>query len=49
MMWHPEHRIAAGVRGWLESPASDVIAVDCLAVAGWAFVHGSQIVDVWST
>lgn len=46
---HPEHQIAPGVRGWLESPASDVIASDCLAVAGWAFVHGHQIVDVWST
>jgi len=46
---HPEHQIAPGVRGWLESPASDVIAVDCLAVAGWAFVQGSKIVDIWST
>jgi GT2 family glycosyltransferase/glycosyltransferase involved in cell wall biosynthesis len=46
---HHEHQIAPGVRGWLESPASDVIAVDCLAVAGWAFVHGSRIIDVWST
>ena len=46
---HPEHQIAPDIRGWLESPAADVIASDCLAVAGWAFVHGHQIVDVWST
>jgi GT2 family glycosyltransferase/glycosyltransferase involved in cell wall biosynthesis len=46
---HPEHQIAPGVRGWLESPATDVIASDCLAVAGWAFVDGVDIVDVWST
>src|SRR5687767_6433615 len=46
---HPEHRIAAGIRGWLESPAPDGLASDCLAVAGWAFVHGASIVDVWST
>src|SRR3989338_11991 len=46
---HPSHRISPGVRGWLESPASDVIASDCLAVAGWAFVEGVPIVDVWST
>src|SRR3954471_4768467 len=49
MQLHPEHQIAPDVRGWLESPASDVIASDCLTVAGWAFVHGHQIVDVWST
>ena len=46
---HPEHQIAPGIRGWLESPASSVIASDCLAVAGWAFVQGHEIVDVWST
>src|SRR5688572_25832866 len=44
-----EHQIAPGVRGWLESPAYDVIASDCLAVCGWAFADGIQIVDVWST
>jgi hypothetical protein len=49
MTAHPEHHIAPGVQGWLESPASNVVASDCLAVAGWAFVHGHQIVDVWST
>lgn len=49
MAGHPLHEIAPGVRGWLDSPASDVIASDCLAVAGWAFVEGVPIVDVWST
>jgi GT2 family glycosyltransferase len=49
MAGHPSHEIAPGVRGWLDSPASDVIASDCLSVAGWAFVEGAEIVDVWST
>lgn len=49
MAGHPSHEIAPGVRGWLDSPASDVIASDCLSVAGWAFVEGVAIVDVWST
>jgi GT2 family glycosyltransferase len=44
-----EHEIAPGVRGWLESPAHDVIASDCLSVCGWAFASGARIVDVWST
>jgi GT2 family glycosyltransferase len=44
-----EHQIVPGVQGWLESPASDVIASDCLAVCGWAFVSDARIVDVWST
>ncbi|HVH25116.1 MAG TPA: glycosyltransferase [Vicinamibacterales bacterium] len=44
-----EHHIAPGVRGWLESPASDVIASDCLVVCGWAYATDAQIIDVWST
>ena len=46
---HREHRIAAGIRGWLESPAPDGPASDCLTVSGWAFVRGSTIVGVWTT
>jgi GT2 family glycosyltransferase len=46
---HPEHRIAAGVRGWLESPGPDGPASDCLNVSGWAFVHSSTIAGVWAT
>jgi GT2 family glycosyltransferase len=49
MAGHPSHEIAPGVRGYLNSPESDVIASDCLSVAGWAFVEGVEIVDVWST
>ena len=46
---HPEHQIAPGIRGWLESPAPDGPASDCLTVSGWAFVRGSTIVGVWTT
>lgn len=46
---HAEHRIAPSVRGWLESPASDAFATDCLLVSGWAFAAGSRIVEIWTT
>jgi O-antigen biosynthesis protein len=44
-----EHRIAEGVRGWLESPDPDQIAPDCVLVSGWAFAAGARIVDLWVT
>jgi GT2 family glycosyltransferase len=48
-MGHEEHQIAPGVRGWLESPAFDQIAPDCLLVSGWAFGANVRLVDVWAT
>ena len=42
------HRIAPGVRGWLEQPPANAIAQDCLMVSGWAFSTGAPIVDVWA-
>jgi GT2 family glycosyltransferase len=44
---HPEHRIAAGVRGWLESPASTTIAPGFMIVSGWAFAEGAPLQRVW--
>lgn len=49
MAEHDEHRIAPGVRGWLDSPPSSAIASDCLMVSGWAFASGSPIVNVRAT
>jgi len=43
-----EHLIAPGVRGWLESPRSSVVAEDCLIASGWAFASGASIVGVWA-
>lgn len=44
--FQPSHRITRDVRGWLEQPAPDAIAQDCLTVSGWAFSSGSPIVEV---
>jgi GT2 family glycosyltransferase len=48
-MGRDEHQIAPGVTGWLESPAFDQIAPDCLLVSGWAFGAGVRLVDLWAT
>src|SRR5512138_1875336 len=48
-MGQKEHQIVAGVRGWLESPAFDQIAPDCVLLSGWAFAAGARIVDMWTT
>lgn len=45
---HVEHRIAPGVRGWLENPNPDALTQDCLIVSGWAFAHGSKIAEIWA-
>ncbi len=44
---HREHRITRAVRGWLDTPAIDALAADCLIVSGWAFAANSRIVDIW--
>jgi GT2 family glycosyltransferase len=44
---HPEHRIATGVRGWLESPAAAMIAPGFMIVSGWAFAAGNPLQRVW--
>jgi len=43
---HDVHRIAQGVRGWLESPHPGAPAHDCLIVSGWAFARESTIVEI---
>ncbi|MBI3400181.1 MAG: glycosyltransferase [Acidobacteria bacterium] len=42
------HRIAPGLRGWLEHPPANAVAQDCLMVSGWAFSSGAPIVNVWA-
>ena len=49
MSGHREHRIARAVRGWLDSPAVDAVAGNCLIVSGWAFAAHSRIIELWIT
>ncbi len=41
-----EHRIATGVRGWLEHPASAALPGDSLLVSGWAFADDARVAAV---
>ena len=45
---YPEHQIAPGFRGWLESPPPQTAVEDCVFVTGWAFSSGPRIVDMWA-
>jgi GT2 family glycosyltransferase len=42
----PNHQIAPGVYGWLESPRSHAVVRDCVIVAGWAFAETATIAEV---
>jgi GT2 family glycosyltransferase len=44
---HDDHLIAPDVRGWLESPAPDEAAGDCVFIAGWMFSTTSGVADIW--
>ena len=44
---HPEHRIGAGIRGWLETPASTTIAPGFMIVSGWAFWAEAPLERLW--
>jgi GT2 family glycosyltransferase/glycosyltransferase involved in cell wall biosynthesis len=41
-----EHRVAPGIRGWLESPREGDRAVDAITVSGWAFGEDAPLVEI---
>ncbi len=42
------HRIAPGLRGWLESPRVGDPLSEGITVSGWAFAEDAPIVEVWA-